>query len=204
MTAILESSATGIDERTADLLFRAARTAYAFDGTPVSDEQLEHIYDLVRFAPTGMNSQPLRIAFVRSEEGKARLLPLLAPGNRKKASSAPVVAILAADTDFHKHLPRLMPHAPRTKERFAGDDAARVETATFNATMQAGYFILAVRAAGLDAGPMGGIDNAAIDAEFFAGTGLRTFLAVNIGTIAPGGTYPRAPRLEFHEAVTTV
>jgi len=32
--------------------------------------------------------------------------------------------------------------------------------------MQAAYFIIAIRAAGLAAGPMGGFDTASLDAEF--------------------------------------
>lgn len=40
------------------------------------------------------------------------------------------------------------------QEVFAADDTMRNETAMFNATLQAGYFILAVRACGLAAGPM--------------------------------------------------
>ena len=200
----MESTLQGIDERAADLLFLEAQTAYHFDETPIPDEQLDRIYELMRFPPTAMNSQPLRITYVRSEEAKARLLPLLARGNRAKSQSAPVVALLAADTDFHRNLPRLMPHAPSAGERFARSDEARNKFAKFNATLQSGYFILAARAAGLDAGPMTGIDSQAIDAEFFAGTGLRTFMAVNLGTVAPGSTYPRAPRLERNEAVSVL
>lgn len=193
----------GIDERAADTLFREARTAYAFDGTPVDDARLDRLYDLLRFAPTSMNTQPLRITYVRSDEAKARLLPHIAEGNRAKARSAPVVALLAADLDFHEHLPRLLPHAPSAKDYFA-DAHARAEVARFNATLQAGYFILAARAVGLDAGPLGGIDRAAIDAEFFAGTARRTILAVNLGRVAEGGTHPRSPRLEHHEATSVL
>ena len=111
-----------------------------------------------------MNTQPLRVVLVATPEAKERLLPHLAEGNRAKAASAPLVAILAADTDFHEHLPRLLPHAPGAKDRFA-DDERREQAARFNATLQAGYFILAVRAVGLDAGPMGGFDAAGIDRD---------------------------------------
>ncbi|MFA7323731.1 MAG: malonic semialdehyde reductase [Candidatus Nanopelagicales bacterium] len=203
MTATLVTNPRAIDERSSDVLFREAHTAYAFDGTPVSSEQLEEIYDLVRHAPTAMNSQPLRITFITSQAAKARLLPHLAEGNRAKAQSAPVIAILAADTDFHEHLPRVLPQAPQAKEMFS-DDAARTKAASFNAAIQAGYFILAVRAVGLDAGPMGGVDTAGIDAEFFTDPAQKSFLIVNIGHAAKNGTFPRNPRLEHHEAVTTL
>jgi 3-hydroxypropanoate dehydrogenase len=203
MTATLELNALAIDDTAADMLFRDAHTAYAFTDAAVSDEQLAAVYDLVRHAPTAMNAQPLRITYVRSDQAKARLLPHLSEGNRAKSASAPVVAILSADTDFHENLPRLLPQNPGAREMFA-DEEARTRTAMFNATMQAGYFVLAVRAAGLDAGPMAGIDAAAVDAEFFAGTALRTFMVVNIGRVADGGSFPRNPRLSLDEAVTTI
>ena len=86
-----------LDEAAQDLLFREARTANAFTDEPVTDEQLEAIYDLVKWAPTSMNTQPLRVVVLRSDEAKARLLPLLAEGNRAKTDAAPAVALLAAD-----------------------------------------------------------------------------------------------------------
>lgn len=192
-----------LDDVATDLLFREAHTSYSFTDQPVSHEQLGEIYDLVRLAPTAMNSQPLRITFVTTEAGKARLLPHLAPGNRAKSASAPVVAILAADVDFHEHLPRNFPQNPHAKAMFA-DANARANAARFNASIQAGYFILAVRAVGLDAGPMGGVDTAGLDAEFHQGKTWRSFLAVNIGHAAHDRQHPRNPRLNADEAVVYV
>ena len=209
MTATTESTNSGIpvsraiDAQTASLLFHDAHTAYGFTDAPVSDEVLAALYGLMRFGPTSMNSQPLRITFIRSDEAKARLLPLLAEGNRPKSLSAAVVAILAADTNFHEHLHRVLPQVPDAKDIFA-DDAARTQAALFNATLQAGYFIIAARAVGLDAGPMGGFNKAGIDAEFFACTGLQSLLVVNLGHVAEGANNPRNPRHTYDEAVTVL
>ncbi len=203
MTTIVATEASTLDPALADSLFRGAHTAYDFSAEPVSDEELAEIYDLVRHAPTALNSQPLRITYVRSDAAKARLLPLLFEGNRPKAASAPVVAILSADVDFHQHLPRLLPQSPDAKARFA-DEQARIKSASFNASIQAGYFIIAARAVGLDAGPMGGFDAPGVDAEFLAGTAQRSFLVVNLGHASETGTFPRNPRLEHHEAVTII
>lgn len=186
----------------AQSIFTDMHTAYAFTAEPVSDEQLAQVYDLAKFTPTALNSQPLRVTFVRTDAARARLLPLLSEGNRAKSASAPVVAILAADTDFHEFLPVVSPQAQGARERFAADDEHRRAMAMNNAWLQAGGFILAVRAAGLDAGPMGGIDTAGIDREFFAGTGLRAFMVVNIGHVTADGNFPRNPRLGFDQAVT--
>jgi 3-hydroxypropanoate dehydrogenase len=203
MTALLDTPAPMLDDASADLIFRDARTAYRFTDEPVRPEQLERLHDLLRFPPTAMNTQPLRVVMVSTPEEKDRLLPYLAEGNRAKAASAPLVAILAADTGFHEHLPRLLPHAPSAKERFA-DPVAREQAARFNATLQAGYFILAARAVGLDAGPMGGFDAAGVDRDLLGDGPLKTFLVVNLGHAAADGAFPRSPRLERDEVFLTL
>ncbi|HEU4512244.1 MAG TPA: malonic semialdehyde reductase [Nocardioidaceae bacterium] len=182
------------------LLFRDARTANTFTDEPVTDEQIAAIYDLVKYAPTAMNMQPLRIVLVREGEARERLLKHMADGNRDKTANAPLVAVLAADTEFHEHLPRTFPHFPGAKDAFA-DDAAREQAARFNATLQAGYFFLGVRAAGLAAGPMGGFDAAALDADLFAGTSLKSLVVVNIGRPGENAWFDRLPRLEQDEVV---
>jgi 3-hydroxypropanoate dehydrogenase len=189
-----------------DLLFREARTANSFADEPVSDEQLQAIYDLMKWAPTAANTQPLRIVVVRSEEAKERLAPLMDEGNRAKTRSAPVNAILAADTGFHEHWDRLLPFRPGGGARFAQAPQVAEAMARFNATLQAGYFLLAVRAAGLAAGPMAGFDKAAVDAEFFGGGdgALRSLLVVNVGRPGPDAWFDRLPRLEHHEVVTVL
>jgi len=107
-----------------------------------------------------------------------------------------IYAILAADTRFHRHWDRLLPFRP-------GGGAALAEgMARFNATLAAGDFILAVRAAGLAAGPMAGFDNAGVDDEFFADTAVRSLLVVNVGSPGPDAWFDRLPRLEHHEVVT--
>jgi 3-hydroxypropanoate dehydrogenase len=192
-----------IDPYAQDLLFRSARTANTFSDEPVSDEQVRAIYELVKWAPTAMNTQPLRLLLVRTPEARQRLLPHLAEGNRAKTAAAPLVAILAADTGFHEHLPDLLPYAPNAKDHFA-DDAAREKTARFNATLQAGYLLLGIRAAGLAAGPMGGFDAAGVDAEFFGDGRLRSFLIVNIGKPGENAWMDRLPRLNHDDVVSSV
>ena len=180
------------------LLFRDARTANTFTDEPVTEEQIAAIYDLVKYAPTAMNTQPLRVVLVREGEARERLLKHMADGNRDKTANAPLVAILAADTDFHETLPRTFPHFPGAKDLFA-DDTAREQAAKFNATLQIGYFLIGVRAAGLAAGPMGGFDAAGLDAAFFEGTTLKSLLVVNIGQPGENAWFDRLPRLEHSE-----
>jgi nitroreductase len=204
MTATVVNTDLVLDQAAQDVLFREARTANSFTDEPVTDEQLRAIYDLVKYAPTSMNQQPLRVVLVRSDEARERLLPLMSEGNRGKTATAPVVAILAADVDFHEELPRTFPHAPQAKDAFAADEAKREETAKLNATLQVAYFILGVRAAGLAAGPMTGFDAAAIDREFFPDGRHRTLVVVNAGKPGENAWFDRLPRLDYDEVVTAV
>ncbi len=181
------------------LLFTDARTANRFTDEPVTDAQVAAIYDLVKYAPTALNTQPLRVLLVR-QDARERLLKHMADGNRDKTESAPLVAVLAADTDFHDHLPRTFPHFPGARDMFL-DDEGREQAARFNASLQIGYFLLGVRAAGLAAGPMGGFDAAGVDAEFLADTSWRSMLVVNIGHPAENAWQDRLPRLSYDEAV---
>lgn len=193
-----------IDNHTADLLFRQARTANTFTDEPVSEEQIRAIYELTKFGPTAMNAQPLRITLVRSGAARERLLELMAPGNRAKTASAPLVAILSYDLDFHDRLPEVFPHAPGVRDGFVGDPDKREGFARMNASLQAGYFIMAIRAAGLAAGPMGGYSSTGINATFFPDGKQRVLMVVNIGRPGPDAWADRLPRLSFDDAVTSV
>lgn len=190
-----------ISEKALDALFREGRTANTFSSEPVAAQTLREIYDIAKYGPTAMNTQPLRIVYLTNDESKARLLPFMAEGNREKTGSAPVVAILAADADFHEHLPRTFPHFPGAKDAVGALDQ-RTEFAKTGAWLQAGYFITTVRAFGLAAGPMNGFDSTAADAEFFAGTNIKSFAVVNIGHPGENAWFDRLPRLDFEEAVT--
>lgn len=190
-----------IDKRTEELLFTEARTAKSFSDEPVSDAQLREIAELVRWPPTMANTNPLRIAFLRSVGARERLIPLLTEANRAKTASAPVAAILAIDLEFHEHIPRLYPVGAHLRDRFQADAEDRERAATFSGAMQAGYFILAARAVGLAAGPMLGFDKAAVDAEFFAGRPWRSILVVNLGMPGDRPWRERLPRLEHGEFV---
>ncbi|GIG01302.1 malonic semialdehyde reductase [Catellatospora citrea] len=192
-----------LDNHAQDLLFRSARTANTFTDEPVTDEQVRAIYDLVKYAPTSLNMQPLRVVLVRSEQARERLVEQMADGNKAKTGKAPLVAILAADTNFHDKLPDLFPHAPGIRDWFTGDDAARANTAQFNAALQVGYFILGVRAAGLAAGPMTGFDATGIEKEFFADGEHKVLAVVNIGKPGEGAWFDRNPRLDYDDVVKT-
>jgi nitroreductase len=127
----------------------------------------------------------------------------MAEGNQPKTASAPLVAILSADNEFHEELPGLFPHFPQAKDLFFGERSAREGSAALNATLQAAYFIIGIRAAGLAAGPMTGFDAAGVQKEFLDDD-HTPLIVVNIGKPGPDAWFPRSPRLAYEDVVTTV
>lgn len=118
-----------LDAAAQDLLFREARTANTFTDEPVTDEQVQAIYDLVKYGPTAFNQTPLRITLVRSPEARERLVKHMAEGNQAKTATAPLVAILSADNEFHEELPALLPHFPQAKDMFFAERPVREQSA---------------------------------------------------------------------------
>ncbi|MFH9722484.1 malonic semialdehyde reductase [Streptomyces sp. NPDC017254] len=192
-----------LDAAAQDLLFREARTANTFSDEPVTDEQIQAIYDLVKYGPTAFNQTPLRITLVRSPEARERLVKHMSEGNRPKTATAPLVAILSADNEFHEELPALLPHFPQAKDMFFAERPVREQSAVLNGALQAAYFIVGVRAAGLAAGPMTGLDFAGVQKEFLDAD-HTPLMVVNIGKPGEDAWFPRAPRLSYDEVVTTV
>jgi 3-hydroxypropanoate dehydrogenase len=189
---------TRLDEETMAQLFTQARTHNGWVDRPVPDSLLRQAVDIAKWGPTSANCSPMRVVFVRSAEAKARLEPALSAGNRDKTMAAPATAIVAYDLDFPHHLPRLYPAAD-AKSWFLGNDALIHQTAFRNGTLQAAYLILALRALGLDTGPMSGFDNSKVDAEFFPDGAVKSNFLINIGYGDEGKLYPRGPRFAFDE-----
>jgi 3-hydroxypropanoate dehydrogenase len=203
-----------INDRALDTLFREARSFMKWLPRPVTDETLRSLHELVKWAPTSANGAPARFAFVRSKEAKERLRPAMAPLNVEKILTAPVTVIVAYDTKFYEHLPKLFPHNPGMAKLFETNPSLIEETAKRNSSLQGAYLIMAARALGLDCGPLSGFDQAKVDEEFFAagrpcfgceqeffpeGHVKSNFLC-NLGYGDRTALHPRLPRLPFNEA----
>jgi len=203
MTSVATDNRFALSEPDLDLLFREARTANTFTDEPVSVDQVRDVFDLVKYGPTMMNNQPLRLLLVEQGEGRDRLVKHMGGNNAGKTATAPLVAVVAADTDFHDRMPEHFPHVPNVRDMFL-DDSARAQQAVYNAALQTGYFIVGLRAAGLAAGPMGGFDRDGLDAEFFAGTAWKSQLVINIGHPGENAWFDRLPRIAADDAVAVV
>lgn len=188
-----------LDDAALDILFRHARTHNGWLDTPVSDQQLHQIYDLMKWGPTSANCSPARLVFVKTPEAKERLLACMNAGNVEKTRSAPVTAIVGMDMEFYEKLPQLFPHTD-ARSWFAGKQQVIDVTALRNSSLQGAYLIMAARGLGLDCAPMSGFDADKINAAFFAGTPVRANFVCSIGYGDHGKLHPRGPRLAFGEA----
>ena len=197
------ASPLALDPQAQDLLFREARTANTFSDEPVSDEQVQAIYDLVKWAPTSMNNQPLRIVLVRSPQARARLVESMADGNKPKTGrprSWRSSRRTSTSTTSSAAVPAL-PRRPRPLRRQRGGPRVGGE-----AQRRAADRLLhpGVRAAGLAAGPMTGLDTASVDRAFFPDGRHRTMVVMNIGEPGDDPWFDRLPRLDYDEVVTSV
>lgn len=194
----IESSLAVANNEALAILFTEARTHNVFLNQPVEDALLKTAVDLAKFAPTSANQSPARIVFVKSAAAKARLLTAVAPGNVEKTQSAPVTAIVGYDLKFYDHLLFLFPHTD-ARSWFSGNPAFAERSAFQNGTLQVAYLIIALRAVGLDTGPMTGFDSTKVDAEFFAGTDVKSNVLINIGYGDKTKLFPRSPRFAFEQ-----
>jgi 3-hydroxypropanoate dehydrogenase len=190
-----------IDSQSLDLILRGARTHNVFQDKPVSDAQLRQIHEIMKWGPTSTNCQPARIVFVRTQEGKDKLRPALSPGNTDKTMAAPITAIIAYDSQFYEYMPRVFPHNPAAQSLYSGEDKKEhaLRTAFRNGSLQGAYFIIAVRALGLDAGAMSGFNNALVDQAFFPDGRFKSNFLCNIGYGDHSKLFNQNPRLDFED-----
>jgi len=179
-------------------LFNQARTFSYWQEQPVPEALVQAAFELASLGPTSANCEPLRLVLVRCPQAKERLLSCVSSGNYEKVRTAPITAIVAYDREFFELLPRLYPHSD-ARGWFTTDPALAEETALRNSSLQGAYLILALRAQGLDCGPMSGFDAAKVDAAFFPGGRWGTNFLLNIGYGDRDRLHPRLPRFAFDE-----
>lgn len=188
------------DEPLLDRMLRSARSYSDFLDKPVPEELLRAAHELMKWGPTTANSQPARILYLRSRESREKLRPALSAVNLEKTMKAPLVALVAYDTRFYENLPRLY-HKPDAINWYNKPPVAEINGFR-NGSLQGAYLILALRAVGLDCGPMSGFDNAKLDAAFFPDGRLKSNFLINIGYGIADKLPPRNPRLAFEEQCT--
>ncbi len=185
-----------LNDAALDQLFRSARSYNGYTDAPVTRDQMDAIWELMKFGPTSANCLPARIIWCESAEAKEKLAALAMPANADKIRTAPVTVIIGMDMEFYEHLPELFPPAD-ARSWFVGNQAMIEATAMRNSSLQGAYFIMAARALGLDTGPMSGFSNEAVDAAFFAGTTVKSNFISTLGVGDPATIFGRLPRPAF-------
>jgi 3-hydroxypropanoate dehydrogenase len=185
-----------LDDAALDQLFRTARTYNGYTDEPVTRADMDAIWEVMKFGPTSANCLPARLLWCESAEAKAKLAAHASANNKDKILKAPVTVIIGMDMEFYELLPELFPPAD-ARSWFAGNDAAIAATAMRNSSLQGAYFIMAARALGLDTGPMSGFNNAGVDADFFAGTPVKSNFISTLGHGDPSTIFGRLPRPGF-------
>lgn len=181
-------------------LFVHVRTQRMFEPAEIPIERLHNVYDTVRWAPTAYNSCPMRVSVVDTPSARANLIPLMNPVNQGSVRHAPAVVILSWDENFTAGM-NAMGSPESLTQALRGNDELAI-TASF---MQAAYFIIGLRAAGMNVGPMTGADFDAIEREFFAHSSWRPFMVLVIGEEPKSGSErPRLQRLPANSVFITL
>jgi 3-hydroxypropanoate dehydrogenase len=176
-----------------DTIFRTARTYNGYTDAPVTQSDIEAIYELVKMGPTSANQQPARFVWLLSQDAKDKLAAAASATNADKIRKAPASVIIAYDKEFHEHLPEFFPHVD-ARPWFA-EPVSRERHAFLNSTLQAAYFIIAARSLGFDTGPMTGFNNEAVDAAFLADQpNYRSIILSTLGHGDPASIFGRLPR----------
>ena len=184
---------------TLDQLFLQARSHNGWLPGDIADAKLRTLYELTCHGPTSANTSPMRLVFVKTAQAKARLVPALAPANVAKVLGAPVTAIVAYDSAFHRLGETLFPHRPAQYDAYAADAALAQETAMRNSSLQGGYLILAARA-GPGLRPAIRLRRRRGEPGIFADSTWRVNFLCNLGKGDPDKLYARLPRLDFAQA----
>ncbi len=174
-----------LDDAARAALFTSARSAIAFDDRPVDPALVTRAWDLAKFGPSSMNTQPLRLVAARSEAARAAVIESAMPGNRPKLERAPLLLVAAHDDRFHDHHEHIAPGMAGFHERFESNPGMRAGLAHSGAMLQLGYLIVALRAEGLALRPYGGFDKAALDASLMP-AGWRSEVILGVGHPAAG------------------
>ena len=199
MTELKNERGAGSARRRSRRLFTEARTHNAFLDKPVPDELLHR----------GRRSRQDG-ADQRQSVAVARRLPPLDGGQGAAASGAVARQPRQDPRRAGRRHRRLRPRSststcrscsrtPTRKSWFSGNEAFAERSAFQNGTLQVAYLILALRAVGLDTGPMTGFDNAKVDAEFFPDGNVKSNVLINIGYGDDAKLFPRSPRFAFDQ-----
>lgn len=83
-----------------DSMFVDRWSPRAFESTPLSQEQIDTLFEAARWSPSCNNEQPWLFLYAVSAEDRARFLPALVEGNQAWAKRAPLLMFLLCRKSF--------------------------------------------------------------------------------------------------------
>lgn len=175
------ASLAPLDADARSLLFLDARSNTNFADRAVYPDAVREVWEMVKWGPTGNNTVPLRLLVAQSAEARAAVIDNALEGNRAKLAKAPLLVVAAHDERFHDTFDITGGGTASTYERLESDPERRSRMAHSGAMLQAGYFIIGLRAVGLAVRPYGGFDKAGMDAALFADSSWRSEVLFGIG-----------------------
>lgn len=92
-----EASAKGVTKQ-----FIERWSSRNFDGTPLTQEQIDILFEAARWAPSSYNEQPWKFHYPKTEERRKTFLSLLAEGNQEWAKNAGTLFFIAAKRTLSK------------------------------------------------------------------------------------------------------
>ncbi len=206
-------------------------TTKAFDPSrKLSTDQVQQIETLLRFAPSSTNAQPWHFVIASSDEGKARLADTFAGGhayNEPKVRNASHVVVLCTRQAISEaHLQQVLAQEQQDG-RFANEEARagqhkgrshfvnlhRFERrdaqhwADKQAYIALGFLLLGAATLGVDATPIEGFVQGAVDAALgLREQGLSSAVVVALGFRADGDFNAKLPksRLPADQVITRI
>ena len=142
-----------------------------FDGEKIPEEKINELLELIRFSPSGLNTQPWKIKVITDQKTKDELLP--ATFNQPQISTCSHLLVFCANTDLTGQIEKV-DQAMRKggvpdeiRERMMGmarDNAGnassegRLERAKCHTYLALGNAVNGAKALGFDSCPMAGFD----------------------------------------------
>jgi len=76
-----------------------------FDGKKIPEELVTELFDIIRYAPSGLNVQPWKVKVITDQKLKAKLAPV--SRNQPQITSCSHLLVFCADTDFAGHAAKM-------------------------------------------------------------------------------------------------
>lgn len=185
-----------------ELAARRYTTKHYDPAKEISPALLAQLWDLLRLAPSSVNSQPWHFVVAGTAEGKAKILPAILDFNHARVTDAAQVVVLCARAPLtEEHLRRVLAREEKdgrfeTAELKAAGDAGRHHFVGLNsATPEAqfawagkqvylalGQLLLGAAALGIDSTPIEGFDAEKMDALLgLRERGFRSVVVASLG-----------------------